>query len=150
MSAFVCGRAHILGLAAFAALESAGRSSCNVEPRYVRGLESLDGKRGVQLAAAYADVLYQQNVRSVNHRYRESEEPEPLAPSGVELAASVIGISAVQILKMCNCLEYQSCENDDYYDTVAYRLTVAIKDAAIRQLPGYEGAEWGHPLEFVK
>jgi hypothetical protein len=51
-------------------------------------------------------------------------------------------LNPVSILKLCDCLEYQSCETEDYNETVAYRLLNVIRRAAIRILPGYDDAKW--------
>jgi hypothetical protein len=49
---------------------------------------------------------------------------------------------AVQIIKLCNCLDYQSCETPDWKDTRAYALLDNIRERAIRELPGYDNAPW--------
>jgi hypothetical protein len=58
--------------------------------------------------------------------------------------------SRVCDLKMLDCLEYQSCESDDWETTQAYRLQQAMRRAAIRALPGYESAQWEFHLPEEK
>ena len=51
-------------------------------------------------------------------------------------------LSPVAILKLIDSLEYQSCESDDYEQTVAYKSLQSIRKSAIHALEGYEDAEW--------
>lgn len=51
----------------------------------------------------------------------------------------------VQVLKSCDCLEYQSCENDDYEKSIAAKIINSIRTHAIHALPGYDDAAWGAP-----
>lgn len=156
MSAFICGPDHFKALALFAARRRHG--SWNVDPRYIDGLTHPEAEiRGIEnlndyeLATLYADTLYRENVRSVAHRYPDlarDDLPGPIADAGFvdvlprETTRSDLHLQPVEILKMCDCTEYQSCETDDWRETVAYRLLNAIRRAAIRALPGYEDAPW--------
>lgn len=47
-----------------------------------------------------------------------------------------------QLLKLCDCLEYQSCERDDWYDSAAFRKLNDIRSVLISSLPGYEEGPW--------
>lgn len=97
----------------------------------------------VKSAARIASILYAENVRSVNTRYRESEPMHGFAFKPVmRLAAR---LSLVQVIKSCHCLDYQSCETDDWEDTEACAVLRGIESAAVCCLPGYESAEWGMP-----
>lgn len=155
MSAFICKSDHLKALAAFCVDHHGGRGcrSMNVDPKYFRyqgGDPSVEGREPAEVASYYADLLYQENVRSVGTRYpRDSRAelpgpistPEHMTVSELELAQFQRDrLPPVLILKMCDCLEYQSCETDDYQDTLAYRLLNAIRKAAIHQLPGYDDA----------
>ena len=51
-------------------------------------------------------------------------------------------LSPVQVLKACNCLEYQSCEHPGWEDSQARANLEVIRAYAVRQLPGYEDADW--------
>ena len=87
------------------------------------------------------ELLVAENYRSVNFRYREQDAPHPYRwafYSGI--------IDPVQVIKSCNCYDYQACETDDYRDTEAARLVEAIRSKAIRAaLPKLEAAKWGAP-----
>jgi len=87
-------------------------------------------------------TLAAENVRSVCHRYA-AEKPETYAsflrPS---LKGKTPAIDAVAVVKLCDCLDYQSCETDDWETTPACRLLRRIRDKAVRLIPGYEEAPW--------
>jgi len=151
MSAYICDPEHIKALAVYAVTR--GKYGRNVEPQYVLSQEygtKLATKADWEIATVYADLLYQENIRSVQARYPEDkwdelsgpcEKPEHLAITAREQFHPA-KITPIAILKMCNCLEYQSCETSDWRETIAYKLMGQIKDAAISQLPGYEEAPW--------
>lgn len=151
MSAFICGPDHFKVLAIFAATR--GKYGLNVDPRYVEGLARLEQYGETELASAYADVLYAENIRSVLHRYPDDDEES--APGPIKKPAHIVvtahdrraakyKLPAVSLLKMCDCLEYQSCETSDWDATPAYRLLNAIRKASIHALPGYDDAPWDY------
>ena len=165
MSAFICGEDHFKALAIFAASRTNGYGTAHfrVDPRYVEGIDLEAGpvavRRGLhdltsaELASLYAEVLYQENIRSVRARYpgdKKDELPGPIIRSDHIVVSTSDVVQAnyrlkpVAILKMCDCLEYQSCETEDYRQTIAYRLLEQIRRAAIRELAGYEDAPWDY------
>lgn len=165
MSAFICGPDHFIALAVFAASRRHGRD-WRVDPRYVKGLTHPEAKlRGLEnfnpaeLATLYADTLFQENIRSVRARYPNDKRDELPGPCILPLHM-VVGpehfmhknwrIEPVAVLKMCDGLEYQSCETEDYRETLAYRLLNAIRRAAWQALPGYEDAPWDYYIEEEK
>ena len=85
------------------------------------------------------EMLWQENARSVAHRYHEAPNPTPYRYRIVPLAQ----ITPVAVLKSIDCLDYQSCETDDWTETPASRLLQRVRAVAIRRLPGYESAPWG-------
>lgn len=78
------------------------------------------------------------NYASVNHRYEENTPP---MPGKYECDFDCV-LSPVQVIKACDCFDYQSCEVEEYKDTEAANIINAIRDRAISSLPGYEDAEW--------
>ena len=80
--------------------------------------------------------LLDENYRSVNYRYSEVKEPHQFAMQRVER------LSAVQIIKLCDCYNYQACETNDYKDSEAKAIMTAIRERAIRKLAGYSEASW--------
>jgi hypothetical protein len=50
--------------------------------------------------------------------------------------------SPVQIIKAVHCLDYQSCETEDWETTLAWRICQALLSSTTARLPGYEAAAW--------
>jgi hypothetical protein len=157
MSAFVCSQDHFKVLGIFAARQIGGYGSgrLTVNPKYVDGLpEDVLTLRNSELAEAYANILYNENVRSCQARYPqdtfsglpgEGGKPDSITILNQEYAMQgSLRLPAVSILKMCDCLEYQSCETEDYRATLAWELLNHIRKEAWRQLPGYEDAPWDY------
>lgn len=96
------------------------------------------------------EILARENFDSVFHRYEESklyEDSEPVALPDVgrdgepQFRLNRYGHhSPVEILKACDCLEYQSCEKQDYFESHAYAILDQIRRCAIRKVEGYEDA----------
>ncbi len=82
-------------------------------------------------------VLLYQNHRSLGARYGD---PVEVPTYHLRL---VVSLRPVDIIKSCQCLQYQACETDDYGQTYTKQLLDSLVDAAIRRLPGYEEAPWG-------
>lgn len=161
MSAFICGPDHLKVLAIFAV--STGSFGRRVDPRYIKRLpEATATLNEVALANVYADILYQENVRSVWSRYpndKRGDLPGPVDDAGHVTITSrdmhnpalmIQTIKAAGLLKMCDCLEYQSCETDDYRQTVAFELLDNIRGAAIRCVPGYDDGPWDYYADEAK
>jgi len=147
MSAFICSPNQFKQLALFATRRSYGQS-LRVDPRYVDGFDRDHVGEGAELASLYADTLYQENIRSVRARYPSDvwdNLPGPITkPLHIiidsEEECRGCNVTPIEALKMCDCIEYQSCETDDYHTTPAWWLLNGIRRAAIRLLPGYEDA----------
>jgi hypothetical protein len=142
MSAYIESPEHFGILAAYAV----GRRSV---------VREWDESGNVQTAQHVARELARENIRSVVSRYPTSTDgnrPGPrLLDAEIEEAAAIYaahfiqhpqGLASVEVLKLVSGLEYQSCETDDWTDTLAHRQLLWIRDAAIRQLPGYDAADW--------
>lgn len=167
MSAFICNPDHIKALALFSVT---GRNEPAISTRWLeRELEGQPAELRAQvtwgdrqnIAETVANILHAENIRSVSYRYEEPatyadgmstdnlpglcERPELITVSASEAFNPPV-TNPVHILKMCSCLEYQSCETEDYRETVAYKILEAIRATAIRRMPGYEDAPW----EYVK
>ena len=82
-------------------------------------------------------ILMDGNCESVNYRYGEESEPNRYKFTSIEEK-----LKPIEILKLISCLEYQSCEVDDYDKTFSSKICKQITDRLIMQLPGYEEAEW--------
>lgn len=101
---------------------------------------------GLQPTILEADSMFTalalENWRSVRYRYGAGDErPAPAPREGIQLA-QFAELSPVEVIKACECLDYQSCEHPSYERSDAKRLIDTIKNAAIGELPGYRGAAW--------
>lgn len=70
-----------------------------------------------------ADQLKRWNIRSVNYRYNERTR---MAPCGL---VDVAKLGLTDMVALCDCLEYQSCERQDWKTECnrAYDRLTAIK-----------------------
>lgn len=93
-------------------------------------------------ATQTGQMLWEENARSVNARYREND-PTPHYQYKEKLVHNGKRLAPVDIIKLVECWQYQTCETDNYRETPAWRLSEHILSEAIRQLPGYEEAPWG-------
>jgi hypothetical protein len=71
-------------------------------------------------AQHFADTLKRENVRSVNHRYKEKTRFRPV---NLKQADRVSAYSDHDILALLECIDYQSCEHPTYNETT-YKLAV--------------------------
>lgn len=127
MSAFICSDKHISAIVRWA-------SRHNVIAHYGNPTRSLVFGAAEREAV---ELLYAENLKSVNYRYKEETAPE----AAVYLADAP-DLSAVEVIKACRCLEYQSCEHPEWEASTAKRLLAVIINAAITKLPGYDAAGW--------
>ncbi len=85
-------------------------------------------------------LLLAENVRSVAHRY--GELPETSRATEYVFKRQYKTLKPVALIKLCEGLEYQSCETEDYYQTDAWVKLKWIYSSFISLLPGYEEAAW--------
>lgn len=150
MSAYICNPSHFGILAAYAVL----RDAAVYEWQHTRA-NTLAAR--IDTAQRVAKGLARENIRSVKRRYPDCTDddlPGPnLTPADIEEAAAIYAghfvkhgnakkLRPVDVLKLSQGLDYQSCETDDWHDTLAARQLRWIDSAAIRQIPGYEAADW--------
>ena len=88
---------------------------------------------------AMAQALLDENYKSVNHRYNETDKPHSI----VWTTAKSKTLTAVECIKACHCLNYQSCEHDGWESSLAKAFLDSVESAAIRAMPGYDAAPWG-------
>lgn len=138
----ICHPDHFKALAIFAANA--------VHPLHC-GFDRMNAASKETLATAYADTLYQENIRSIRSRYPErtwndlpglGHMPLHIVVTSREMADPSLKPDIISILKMCDCLEFVSRENEDYWETPAYLLLRSIRSEAISRLDGYEDACW--------
>ena len=100
-----------------------------------------------------AQVLRDENIRSVLHRYPQTTQqtaPGAADKESVFCEEDILSISAdsfdpVQLLKSITCLEYQSCEHVQWEQGGAKQYLDGLRAAAVRMLPGWNAAKQPHP-----
>ena len=140
MSAFMVDDAHIDYLVTAV---RAQRDRCRHV--YLRSPE-----RGTEIVdlSTYTDtelgrLLLGTNLRSMMARYEDRLEPGELnAPEAYRYRHWNGPQSAVQTIKACDCLTYQSCEFDEWGDSLAHAVVESLREAAIGSLPGMDAAAW--------
>ena len=83
-----------------------------------------------------AQLLLDENIKSVNYRYSETET------GFIEYDRGAPILTAIQAIKAAQCLRYQSCEHPTYEGSIAELLVEAIISDAIPRLEGYNEAQW--------
>lgn len=127
MSAFVVSKKHLATIANFA----------------VQHATWLDDHRANEADFNHIyKTLAGENVRSVCARYPADSAAEYADFLRPTLRGKTPPVSPVAVLKLCDCLEYQSNETDDWESTAACKLLRRIRDEAVRLIPGYEEAQW--------
>lgn len=119
MSAFVVPNSHITVLAVFIAQRD------------------LCPGRSVQ---EIGEILLNENIESIRFRY--PDDRENYMGFEIDERAAFLRPALVQIVKAANCLEYQSCEHNDYQQSEAYRMTKAVSALALRLLSIAEKRLW--------
>lgn len=69
-----------------------------------------------------ADLLLAINIASVNYRY---DEDEPIEPCSLDEVAP--DVSFPDLVALCECLDYQSCELPDYTNPLLSAITDQFK-----------------------
>lgn len=131
MSAFVCNPEHIGQLASYLKRESRDRFGS---------------------AEDIAETMARENVRSVNYRYQEDDSAKSFLGMDVEAYVAECRkearfaveplLKAVDIYKMAQCLDYQSCETSDYNQSETRKMVEWIQSHAIYNAPDYDKAVW--------
>lgn len=131
MSAFLCSEKHINTLVSYGVQQDISV--------YIPGSSGQKCWQAIRKDPdLIAGILTTANVESVNYRY---DEDTVLAPVKYE-SVSTAFLSPIQIVKLCDCFDYQACEVDDYEDSPAASITRTIRNNAISRIPGYDEAEW--------
>jgi len=101
---------------------------------------------------AVGNMLLQANVDSVSTRYAACKHTELPGAKGQTLFCDFgtpiphfNRIKAVEVLKSCDCYEYQSCEHSGWRNSQANAFVTCLRSCAIDKLAGYEEAPWGAP-----
>ena len=160
MSAYVVDKAHILHLVQAATCHMIHKGSGSLH-WHAADAGPGEGKTltttpSDEEAVAVANMLWAENVKSVETRYPGSKGDLPGAVADSEAGYVVTvedwqrlpwlrRLDPVQLLKSCSCYAYQSCEHEGWERSEAHDFIRALKGAAVRVLPGYDAAAWGAP-----
>jgi hypothetical protein len=93
---------------------------------------------GTTDAQELGQILWDQNARSVNYRYKESESSPSFTYRG-----KCYEYDPLQILASIRCYAYQSCETPDFTESKAGKLVYRLQASIIGNITA--GKEWGSP-----
>jgi hypothetical protein len=92
-------------------------------------------------------ALLAENYKSVNYRYRRNDPviryrhvPTCVGAVSTEMTRM---LTALDIVKIAHCIEYQSCEHPEWEMSWARDFLRRVVDTAVHELPGYDDAPWG-------
>jgi len=94
-----------------------------------------------------AQVLLDENYKSINYRYKEADKPHKINFERNHVSHI---FNDGEIAKAVNCYEYQACETHEWHNSQAKTICRGIKDTIIRRLPGYEAGFWGIDHNKIK
>ena len=140
MSAYVVDKAHISAILRGAMAVSQGRMHY-----YHNGQAHELNSSTVDQAG---QMLLDECVKSVSYRYSDDAITELPGRTDAEwlvpFTAQIMGRipEPVELLKLINCYEYQSCEHPGWHESQSHTLTQALTHHAISRLPGYDEAWW--------
>lgn len=95
-------------------------------------------------AAKAGQMLWDENLASVRYRYGDSGDLPGPADEDFRYEHSARGSAPVpvEVIKACDCYEYQSCEHPDWENSRACAFIQALRRSACSALPGYDDAPW--------
>lgn len=144
MSAFVVSHTHINALVSYAIEVKISYYNRKAETRIPISHDN---------AEAIGQILLDENMRSVCERYPDCgpDNAPGSADEGVDAYTFKrfrVPLTAVEAIKACHCLAYQSCETDDWEQSIAHSILDAIQSHATHHIPGYDAAPWGIDSEM--
>jgi hypothetical protein len=150
MSAYIVDKNHVLYILAAISSRAIQRGSGF---SYYHNGERHRVECDPKSLAELGNLLWRENIASVSHRYPgESSATLPGPRDGLysvapaDIARHVwTDINPGQVLKACDCFEYQSCEHSEWPNSEAKAIIDDLRSAAWHSLPGYDKAAWGAP-----
>lgn len=126
MSAFIVSDNHINAIVSWASANGYGRRMMTAELQ------------------ATGSMLMAENCKSVGNRYADEHTKASCADAlkMYRYKLDTRNRSAVEIIKACDCLAYQSSESQDWQTSDAKRFLDEVKQRAISKLAGYTDAAW--------
>jgi len=132
MSAFALSRTHLSLTAAI--LED------EVDPHYRVAPDTGYTLRYPELFILVRDA----NAGSLEYRYQTDDGLRALcAIPKPQATGKLLTLSPGAKLKILHCFEYQSCERDDWPQSLVYTLIRRAEASLMRRAPGYEATPWG-------
>jgi hypothetical protein len=123
MSAYVLDRKHFITIAKFVRAHGDGGGDRNLWVFHPE-IRAIKGQDADYLGALeVANILLLANLESVAHRYSTLLDSE-LPIREQELYGPPP--KAVELFGILRSLRYQSCERDDYNDSLAYAVLIAV------------------------
>ena len=114
----------------------------------IHGLELATGEKTPEEKNILGQILWDENFKSVNHRYSEKS----ISPK-YEFTNPVRPYSLYEIYKTCRCYNYQSCETKEYDDSEAKAIidkiylyienSLGMDLEKIQKQEEYRAAGWG-------
>lgn len=86
-----------------------------------------------------ASFLLSENCRSVNHRYNEKSPAKSITFKFEPVN------NAIQLIKLIDCLDYQSCETDTWENSLSFKVLTKIKGQLVDKMlrsAGYDDHQW--------
>jgi hypothetical protein len=123
MSAFMCSDLHISSL-----VNAAAQHELN-QP-FARRTEP----------EAFA-LLVQENAKSIVARYGK-RGVEGMIGGSHRYIGGTPALSAVAVIKLAHCYDYQSCEHDGWGMSEAKKWIDLLIAALVYEIPGYDKAPW--------
>jgi len=96
-----------------------------------------------------ANMLAAANAESVAYRYREDVTPHEVDAGALKIAFHKT-LSAMEVVKLADCLDYQSCECPSWANGYAKVILDAIKEQALGDAgyPGWDGEAYRGLSEY--
>ena len=105
---------------------------------------------GYESKTHVATCLALANIDSVEYRYPHHIDENSISENDIyikncaDLAeANKFIYSPGTMAKYVDCLDYQSCEPDNWYQSNAYKILTVIRANLAKSLPDYESTPWG-------
>ena len=105
---------------------------------------------------ALGQMLWDENIASVLHRYEDCTREDMPGPIGETFAYEYVTprrtLTPVEVYRIACCYQYQSCEHDEWETSASANLMTTLLEALqrllgktedqIRRLPEWEKADW--------
>jgi len=143
MSAFVVEKSHINAM-----LHSAFQAGLKYRGNFSWYFEKEHKELTTDNADEIGQMLLDENIKSVGHRYEDSEITDLPGRADADYILPFVykpftrSPKPVEALKITGCYEYQSCEHPEWEASEAKAFCDALQHRLIDMLPGYEEAPW--------